>query len=1103
MRKRLLRIVGALSLLLVGATQVIAQATYNQTIQICGAANQNGPTELGQFTGATTASGAGTLTLVFHGDFSASGEFAEVRDESNNFLGDISSGSDCSSTGTVTYNLSQADINNWAANGIIDLTIDASVATTTVNSFCVCGSPGSTSGSTAFSVDATLDYPSGLPNDIGVAEILGPEIPTCNFGDSVFVEFRNFGSNSVQSATIEWEINGVAQTSLNWTGNLSGGMADNPINLGSGYSFQEGDVIRAWTTGTFNGGTPDDSLLNDTAELVLKQGLAGVYTVDPSGNGDYLDFQEAIDDAVFYGLCDHVVFESVGVTWDQQIDLVPIPFASGSRTITLTSQSGIASNDTITYTGASGDNWILNFDNAAHYKVEDLTLVNPSGRVLVFGNNSDSNLVSDCYIMGDTANPSDNTSISTIFSDDSQDDYNTFMNNTIHGGSLVTWEGTSVNNPEIGNKFINNEFIDFYYYGIRVDFQENVEVSHNYFTSQEFLPTGFIGGMQLVNSNGAQQIIGNHIDINMDGAAANNLNAIEMAFCRGTNLNQGLLANNKIKGGTFNSSVAQAVGIIMVDCDFQNFYFNTTATINNGGLTSSFANIQGGAANEIMNNNFSTWGTATPAFTYFFDGTSPQSIFAAEHNNLYVQNGNVGQFNTVDYLTVQDWAAGTGYDASSISANPQYGSLFRLQPCNDSLNGAAIPMNDVLVDFDMQSRNTSMPDMGADEFTPVDEFAMEDAALCDGQVANLIAPLADTAIWSRDTSSISGNTVFAVLDTTNNFPAQNGGLYQVQAINSCGTAIDTFNVVAAQGPDFPIDTNFCADGTKELSANIANASFMWSTGETAETITISTAGQYALEVVDSNSCVSSDTIAVTISPEVDLEDSTIICEGSPEFLNAAISGSYNWSTGSTQQTVAIQNSGTYSVTVTDQFGCVSEDSTIATVVPIPGNIDWSADRSFLTVEFTSNAPGAVNYAWDFGDGTFSNDPNPIHIYPFVTETYTVTLTVNNPCGTATFTDTITVGPNIASISDLNNGVGFDVFPNPNDGEFTLAIASENSDDAKLEILDVQGRMVLNKQLGIISGQVTQEINLSNVDAGIYFVRITIGEETQIKRVSIF
>jgi PKD repeat protein len=48
------------------------------------------------------------------------------------------------------------------------------------------------------------------------------------------------------------------------------------------------------------------------------------------------------------------------------------------------------------------------------------------------------------------------------------------------------------------------------------------------------------------------------------------------------------------------------------------------------------------------------------------------------------------------------------------------------------------------------------------------------------------------------------------------------------------------------------------------------------------------------------------------------------------------------------------------------------------------------------------------YRWDFGDGTTSTRPAPIHAYALVPKVYTVTLTVTGPGGEDTATSTVTV-----------------------------------------------------------------------------------------------
>lgn len=62
------------------------------------------------------------------------------------------------------------------------------------------------------------------------------------------------------------------------------------------------------------------------------------------------------------------------------------------------------------------------------------------------------------------------------------------------------------------------------------------------------------------------------------------------------------------------------------------------------------------------------------------------------------------------------------------------------------------------------------------------------------------------------------------------------------------------------------------------------------------------------------------------------------------------------------------------------------------------------------VYFTNQSENAVNYEWDFGDGTVSNEANPVHVFTG-TGTYNVTLTAISKSGVsdkATLTITIMV-----------------------------------------------------------------------------------------------
>lgn len=98
--------------------------------------------------------------------------------------------------------------------------------------------------------------------------------------------------------------------------------------------------------------------------------------------------------------------------------------------------------------------------------------------------------------------------------------------------------------------------------------------------------------------------------------------------------------------------------------------------------------------------------------------------------------------------------------------------------------------------------------------------------------------------------------------------------------------------------------------------------------------------------------------------------------------------------------VSYSNSGLYDVSlqVSNAAGTTTETfQNYITVYETPlADFDFTIDM--FTVDFNNQSLNADNYAWDFGDGGFSNDQNPTHTFPG-NGIYTVTLTANSVCGT--------------------------------------------------------------------------------------------------------
>ena len=89
--------------------------------------------------------------------------------------------------------------------------------------------------------------------------------------------------------------------------------------------------------------------------------------------------------------------------------------------------------------------------------------------------------------------------------------------------------------------------------------------------------------------------------------------------------------------------------------------------------------------------------------------------------------------------------------------------------------------------------------------------------------------------------------------------------------------------------------------------------------------------------------------------------------------------------------------------------------------------------------------------------------------------------------------TATAGVNEFGLQD------FRIYPNPNNGSFTVEFNSDSSNDVQILVHDMRGRQIMNKSYensGLFSGNV----NLNNVETGVYLVTVQDGNRKEVKRI---
>ena len=173
------------------------------------------------------------------------------------------------------------------------------------------------------------------------------------------------------------------------------------------------------------------------------------------------------------------------------------------------------------------------------------------------------------------------------------------------------------------------------------------------------------------------------------------------------------------------------------------------------------------------------------------------------------------------------------------------------------------------------------------------------------------------------------------------------GTYDVQlSVVSQGLCTDTIiqTVEVYPLPDSTItnlgDSAFC-DGDSTILRGEDGLSYLWTTGDSTQFLTVTVEDIYGLTVTDSNLCVNSSEVFIEVwpLPEAEAGNDTTISLGQTTILNGSGGEEYMWDPPTFLDDFMLQNplsspdsSIQYTVLVTDSNGCQNTDSVLITVL---------------------------------------------------------------------------------------------------------------------------------------------------------------------------
>ena len=184
--------------------------------------------------------------------------------------------------------------------------------------------------------------------------------------------------------------------------------------------------------------------------------------------------------------------------------------------------------------------------------------------------------------------------------------------------------------------------------------------------------------------------------------------------------------------------------------------------------------------------------------------------------------------------------------------------------------------------------------------------------------------------------------------------------------------------------------------------------FRWNTNETNTAIAVTTAGIYTVTAQNSefsgNGCTAMAQIEVTAAsrPSVSLGNDVSTCNGQATVLTAMITGGvapfrYTWSNNlGTPPSVSVSNSGSYSVTITDENGCTASDEIVVTnanslIVHVGADVSMCKGLTKILTASITGGTSPYTFLWS---NNLRTDPS---VSVSNSGNYSVTVTDRNGC----------------------------------------------------------------------------------------------------------
>jgi hypothetical protein len=169
---------------------------------------------------------------------------------------------------------------------------------------------------------------------------------------------------------------------------------------------------------------------------------------------------------------------------------------------------------------------------------------------------------------------------------------------------------------------------------------------------------------------------------------------------------------------------------------------------------------------------------------------------------------------------------------------------------------------------------------------------------------------------------------------------------------------------------------------------------------------------------------------------------------------------------------------------------------------------WTVPSTYVTALSGTRVGNVVTTTTDTLSLRFDSTSNTLKF-----KTGSLKVEIVNNCGTGTgktfaLNNTTTLSKTQGETEldeiteEVSNATSFNVYPNPNNGNFNINMTTENTEEvAQVTIINVLGQVVSSITIPNNNGVINSEVN-ANLSTGIYFVRVQLGSEVNVAKISV-